>query len=283
MHSDALSPELNWNVATDDRGELHVAASIQSGTMFRDPETQRQRTVLRDVNRVQVTCPTCKVRDFCLSEGLDAESLRQIDQFVSSRNRVRKGETLFRIGDHFSTLYAIRSGSCKTVSLSQDGYDQVSGYHISGEIIGTDGIGTDRHGCQAVALEDTEVCGLPFDRIEALSRKNIAFQHNFHRLLSREISRERTLMMLLGTMHAEQRMAAFLLELSQRYDARGYSPSEFVLRMTRRDIGSYLGLKLETVSRLFSRFHREGLIHIQGRGVKLLDRPSLMRLIDCSN
>ena len=279
MHSDVPLPKPNWTVAADERGDMHVAAAIQSGRTFRDPETQRQRTVLRDVNRVQVTCPTCKVHDFCLSEGLDAEALRQIDQFVTSRNHLQKGETLFHIGDHFTSLYAIRSGSCKTVSLSEDGYDQVSGYHMSGEIIGTDGIGTDRHGCEAIALEDTEVCGLPFDRIETLSRKNTGFQHNFHRLLSREISRERTVMMMLGTMHAEQRMATFLLDLSQRYEARGYSSSEFVLRMTRRDIGSYLGLKLETVSRLFSRFHREGLIQIQGRGVKLLDRPSLLRLI----
>jgi CRP/FNR family transcriptional regulator len=278
MNPHAPLPDPNWNVATDEHGEMPVAATIQFLSAVRDAETQPQRPALRAVNRVQVTCPTCKVHDFCLSEGLDTEALRQIDQFVTSRIRLQKGATLFHIGDRFTSLYAIRSGSCKTVFLSEDGYDQVSGYHMSGEIIGTDGIGTDRHGCQAVALEDTEICALPFDRIEALSRKNIGFQHNFHRLLSREISRERTVMMLLGTMHAEQRMAAFLLDLSQRYQARGYSSSEFVLRMTRRDIGSYLGLKLETVSRLFSRFQREGLIQIQGRGVKLLDRPSLMRL-----
>ena len=212
---------------------------------------------------------------FCLSEGLGAEAMRQIDQFVTSRNRLQKGETLFHIGDHFKSLYAIRSGSCKTVSLSEDGYDQVSGYHMLGEIIGMDGIGTDSHDCRAVALEDTEICTLPLDRIEALARENIGFQHNFHRLLALEISRERALMMLLGTMHAEQRLATFLLDLSQRYEARGYSASEFVLRMTREEIGSYLGLKLETVSRLFSRFQRDGMIQLQGRAVKLLDRVSL--------
>ena len=156
---------------------------------------------------------------------------------------------------------------------------------MPGEIIGTDGIGTDSHGCQAVALEDTEVCALPFERIEALGRQNVRFQHNLHRLLSREIARERAVMMLLGTMHAEQRLAAFLLDLSQRYEVRGYSSSEFVLRMTREEIGSYLGLKLETVSRLFSRFQREGLdaspgtrreIARPGHPLKRLDR--LLRL-----
>jgi CRP/FNR family transcriptional regulator len=207
--------------------------------------------------------------------------MRQVDEFVISRKRLKKGETLFRIGDRFTSLYAIRSGSCKTVSLSEDGHDQVSGYHMPGDVIGIDGLGTDSHDCQAVALEDTEVCTMPFGRIEALAGHHAGFQHNLYRLLAREIARERTVMLLLGSMHADQRLAAFLLDLSQRYEVRGYSSSEFVLRMTRDEIGSYLGLKLETVSRLFSRFQREGLIQLQGRVVKLLDRVSLKRLIAC--
>jgi CRP/FNR family transcriptional regulator len=154
---------------------------------------------------------------------------------------------------------------------------------MSAEIIGTDGIGTDHHGCEAVALEDTEVCPLPFDRLETLGRRNIGFQHNLHRLLSREIARERGVMVLLGTMAAERRLAVFLLDLSQRYHARGYSSCEFVLRMTREEIGSYLGLKLETVSRLFSRFQRDGLLQVQGRVVKLLDRQSLKQLLESSD
>ena len=150
---------------------------------------------------------------------------------------------------------------------------------MSGEILGTDGIGTDRYSSQAVALEDTEVCVLPFGRLEAFGRQHVRFQHNLHRLLSREISRESKVMLLLGTMLAERRLAVFLLDLSERYRARGYSSCEFVLRMTREEIGSYLGLKLETVSRLFSRFQRDGLLQVQGRIVKLLDRASLKRLI----
>ncbi|HEX5864859.1 MAG TPA: helix-turn-helix domain-containing protein, partial [Casimicrobiaceae bacterium] len=124
---------------------------------------------------------------------------------------------------------------------------------------------------------------LPFERLAALGRQNGRFQHNLHRLLAREIARERAVMMLLGTMDAEQRLAAFLLDLSRRYQVLGYSSCEFVLRMTREEIGSYLGLKLETVSRLFSRFQREGLLQVEGRVVKLLDRASVKRLVDCSD
>ena len=262
---------------------MQVAVMLHTARPCQDFATPQPRTVLLDVKRVQVTCQTCKLQNLCLSEGLDAEATSHIDELVTARIRLRKGDTLFRTGVPFTSLYAIRSGSCKTVSLSEDGQDQVSGYHMPGEIIGTDGIGTDSHGCQAVALEDTEVCVLPFERIEALSRQNGRFQRNLHRLLSREIARERALMLLLGTMHADQRLAAFLLDLSQRYQVRGYSSCEFVLRMTREEIGSYLGLQLETVSRLFSRFQREGFLQVQGRVVKLLDRSSLKRLIECSD
>jgi CRP/FNR family transcriptional regulator len=270
------------NVGTDEEDKMQAAA-IQSGRTYRDFAAVRPNTVLHDINRAHVACPTCKLHDLCLSEGLDAECMRQIDELVTARIRLRKGETLFRTGDRFTSLYAIRSGSCKTVSLLEDGHDQVAGYHMPGEIIGTDGVGADVHGCQAVALEDTEVCALPFERLAALGRQNGRVQHNLHRLLSREITRERAVMMLLGTMDAEQRLAAFLLDLSRRYQALGYSSCEFVLRMTREEIGSYLGLKLETVSRLFSRFQREGLVQVQGRVVKLLDRASVKRLIDCTD
>ena len=124
---------------------------------------------------------------------------------------------------------------------------------------------------------------LPFDRLEAFGRKHVRFQQNLHRMLSREIGRECKVMLLLGTMLAERRLAVFLLDLADRYHARGYSSCEFVLRMTREEIGSYLGLKLETVSRLFSRFQRDGLVQVEGRVVKLLDRSSLRRLLEGSD
>jgi len=150
---------------------------------------------------------------------------------------------------------------------------------MPGEVVGLDGIGNDVHECQAIALEDSEVCVLPFDGIEEVAREYAGFQHNVHRYLSREIARQRSLMLLLGAMRADQRLATFLLDLSERYRARGYSSSEFILRMTREEIGSYLGLKLETVSRLLSRLQQEGLIQVQGRVVKLLERSVLKQLV----
>jgi len=141
-----------------------------------------------------------------------------------------------------------------------------------------DGIANERHECQAVALEDTEVCVIPFGQLEDLARQVSPLQHNLHQFLSREIGRDQNVMLLLGSMRAEERLAVFLLNLSDRYKRHGYSASEFVLRMTREEIGSYLGLKLETVSRLLSRFQAEGLLQVQGRDVKLLDVMALKQL-----
>jgi CRP/FNR family transcriptional regulator, anaerobic regulatory protein len=274
MRGSLSSTRPNIRVAADQWGEPHSAAAAHP---HREPRAHQPAIVLGNDNRGHIPWVVCK-----LQEGLDANTIRQIDESVSVRHRLNKGETLYHVGDPFISLHVIRSGSCKTVSLSEDGHDQVSGYYMVGEIIGTDGIGAGCYGSQSVALEDTETCALPFERLEALGRQNIAFQHSLHRLLSGEIARGRSVMVLLGTMNAEQRLAAFLLDLSQRYKTRGYSCSEFVLRLTREEIGSYLGLKLETVSRLFSRLHRCGLIQIEGRVVKLLDRKSLEQLIACS-
>jgi len=224
-------------------------------------------------------CSSCSMRELCLPFGLNAEDMQQIDALIGSRVKLKKGDALYRAGDPFQSLYAVRLGSLKTTVLAEDGREQVSGYHMLGDIIGLDGIGTERHGCQAVALEDTEVCVLPFERLEDLARSVATLQHNLYQFLSREISRDHNIMLLLGSMRAEERLAVFLLNLSERYRRRGYSSTEFVLRMTREEIGSYLGLKLETVSRLFSRFQEEGLIQIQGRAVKLLDPAALKLLV----
>jgi CRP/FNR family transcriptional regulator, anaerobic regulatory protein len=258
--------------------EAAVAARPITITL-RPTGRERSRVVLRDVSRPDGLCSSCSVRDHCLSDGLDPITTRRVDQLVTTRIRLHKGDTLYRPGEAFTALYAIHSGSLKTVLLAEDGRDQVAGYHMPGELVGLDGIGNEAHECQAIALEDSEVCSMPFGRIEQVAHDSTAFQHNVHRYLSREIRRQGALMLLLGTMHAEQRLAAFLLDLSQRYEARGYSPSEFVLRMTREEIGSYLGLKLETISRLLSRLQQEGMIQVQGRVVKLLERRALKRLV----
>jgi len=231
---------------------------------------------LRDL---KTHCMSCSMRDLCVPLGLDDEGMQKVDALINTRTKLKKGEPIYRAGDTFHSLYAIRLGSLKTTVLAEDGREQVAGYHILGDIVGMDGIGTHRHGCQAIALEDTEVCVLPFERLQDLSRAVPQLQHNLHLFLSREISRDHGIMLVLGSMRAEERLATFLLGLAERYRGRGYSSTQFVLRMTREEIGSYLGLKLETVSRLFSRFHDEGMIQVQGRAVKLLDTAALKQLI----
>ncbi len=219
------------------------------------------------------------MREFCLTVGLSGDELKEFGALVAHRTKLRKNDTLYRAGDPFFALYAIQFGSLKTAVLGEDGREQTTGYHMLGEIIGFDGIGTDRHRAGAIALEDTEVCVLPFVGIEHLARTMPALQRNVHRIMSREIARDQNVMLALGSMRAEERLALFLLDLADRYRRRGYSSTEYVLRMTREEIGSYLGLKLETVSRLFSRFQAEGVIQVQGRAVKLLDPAGLKRIV----
>lgn len=211
--------------------------------------------------------------------GLDEDELARIDELVATRRKVKRGATLFRTGEPFTSLFAIRTGFFKTCVTAEDGRDQVTGFQMAGEIIGLDGIVNDRHSCDAVALEDAEVCVMPFDRIGELSREVGALQHHLHRVMSREIVREHGVMLLLGTMRAEERLAAFLLNLVQRLHARGFSRHELVLRMTRQEIGNYLGLKLETVSRTFSRFAEDGLVEVRHRHVRILDVDKLKALL----
>ena len=259
---------------------MHVANAVRREASFRPQPAAPTRPALRDVSAP--TCSTCSLRNFCVSPKVDEDIAVELDRLVGTRVRLHKGDVLFRAGDRFTALYAIRMGSCKTVMLTGDGSEQVVGNHLPGEIMGTEAIAAGSHGCQAVALEDSEVCTLPFDRIESLAHSDSTFQRNLHRMMSKEISRERSAALMLGTMRAEQRLSWFLLDLSSRYQARGYSSTEFVLRMTREEIGSQLGLKLETVSRLFSRFHDEALIQVRGRIVTLIDRMALQHLITAS-
>jgi CRP/FNR family transcriptional regulator len=237
-----------------------------------------QAATVISIRDLQTRCSRCGIREMCLPVGLDADALRKLDGVVTARTRVRKGQAVYRAGDAFTALYAIRLGTCKTMVLASDGREQISGYHLVGDLLGLDGIAHERHECHAVALEDTEVCVMPFDHLEELARAVAPLQHNLHRFLSREIGREQHLMLMLGSMRAEARLAAFLLNLADRYRMRGYASTEFVLRMTREEIGSYLGLKLETVSRLFSRFHAEGLLQVHARTVSKLDLPALRTL-----
>ena len=212
--------------------------------------------------------------------GLNESEMERVDQVVATRRKVARGDNLFRNGDKFNALYAIRTGFFKTRISAEDGRDQVMGFQMAGEIIGLDGIVSDHHTCDAVALEDAEVCVMPYDRIEELSREITSLQRHVHKIMSREIVRENGVMLLLGSMRAEERLAAFLLNLVQRLHARGFSQSELVLRMTREEIGSYLGLKLETVSRTFSKFVEEGIVEVKQRHVRILNSDALKLIVN---
>jgi CRP/FNR family transcriptional regulator len=229
---------------------------------------------------IKVACSNCNLRELCMPVGLNEAELRRIDELVAHRRSIKRGSTLFRNGEVFTSLFAVRTGFFKTSLTTEDGRDQVTGFQMAGEIIGLDGIVNEQHTCDATALEDAEVCVMPFDRIEEISREVGALQKHVHRIMSREIVREHSVMLLLGGMRAEERLAAFLLNLVQRLQARGFSSQELILRMTREEIGSYLGMKLETVSRTFSRFADEGLIEVRQRHIHILDDQALKRLVN---
>jgi CRP/FNR family transcriptional regulator, anaerobic regulatory protein len=225
-------------------------------------------------------CSSCNLRELCLPSGLDADDLRRIDNLAYARRRVKRGEALYHAGAEFTALYAIRSGSFKTSLFDAEGHEQVSGFFMGGEFLGLEGLGSGTYNGSAVALEDSEVCVLPYALIEELAREVPALQRRLHAVLAREIVRDQGVMMLLGTMRSEQRLATFLLNLSARSLRRGYSALEFHLRMTREEMGSYLGLKLETVSRLFSQLHDARLIEVDYKHVRILDVPGLKRLLN---
>ncbi|MFM2240554.1 MAG: hypothetical protein RJA69_1928 [Pseudomonadota bacterium] len=229
---------------------------------------------------IKVACSNCNLRELCMPVGLSESDMQRIDDIVATRRKIKRGTPLFRNGERFTSLYAIRTGFFKTCVATEDGRDQVTGFQMAGEIIGLDGIVNDQHTCDAVALEDAEVCVMPFERIEDLSREVTSLQHHVHKIMSREIVREHGVMLLLGSMRAEERLAAFLLNLVQRLHARGFSQSELILRMTRDEIGSYLGLKLETVSRTFSKFVDEQLVEVKQRYVRILNAEGLRLIVN---
>ncbi|GAB7125859.1 fumarate/nitrate reduction transcriptional regulator Fnr [Amantichitinum ursilacus] len=236
---------------------------------------------IRDASLKQIrhACSNCSLRELCLPVGLSRDEMKQVDQLVTQGRPIRRGEYLYRAGQRFHSIYAVRLGFFKTSVISEDGREQVTGFHMNGELMGLDAISTTRHTCDAVALEDGEICELPFDDFESLARRIPALQHHLYRMMSREIVRDHGVMLLLGNMKAEERIAAFLLNLSERFEQRGYSHSSFHLRMTREEIGSYLGLKLETVSRTLSRFQEQGLVKVQNRLINLTDEAGLRQLV----
>ena len=222
-----------------------------------------------------VSCNECSLNPVCLPLAVSGSELTQLEQIMKRGRPLKRGEHLYRASDPFESVYAVRSGAVKSYSLSEEGDEQVTGFYLPGEIVGMDGISTAHHMSSVKALETASVCEIPFDRLEQLSQKIPSLQHHFFSLMSREIQADRELHMLLSKKSADDRVAHLLLSISARHQRRGLSPSSFRLPMSRYDIANYLGLAVETVSRIFTRFQQQGLIRAEGREVEILDRGAL--------
>lgn len=226
----------------------------------------------------QIGCERCSSRDICIPPSLRHAQLAGLVGVFGNSRKIERGEAIYRAGDAFENLYVLRAGSSKTVAMHRDGREQITGFQICGEFIGMEGLTTGTHTLDAIALEDSQVCAIPYHALEKLSYSDRELQRHLNCLMSREIVRESAHLMLMGSMNAEERVAAFLVNLSQRYRERGYSATEFQLRMTREEIGCYLGLKLETVSRMLTRLQRRGLIQMNGKQARIVDLENLERV-----
>lgn len=227
------------------------------------------------LDKTRVACKDCNLFQLCLPVGIDASELEELDNIIKRRRPIKRGEHLFHVGSPFQAIYAVRSGSIRTYAPTEDGHEQVTGFHLPGELLGLDAIHLKHHPCAAKALETTSICEIPFDRLEELSTHLPSLQHQLLTVMSKELLHDQSLLMLLGKKSAEERLAALLLSLSERYQRRGFSPTDFYLSMSRNDIGNYLGLAVETVSRLFSRFQEEGILVVQRKHICILDLPQL--------
>ncbi len=236
-----------------------------------------------DFPKLKVACRECTLFQLCLPVGVSEDDLDLLENIIKRRRPVQRGEYLFQMGESFESIYAVRSGSVKTYTLTEDGREQVTGFHLPGELVGLDAIGGGRHACTAKALETTSVCELPYGQLEDLWSRIPSLPRQLLRIMSREVLQDQILMTLLGKKSAEERLASYLLSLSTRLGQRGFSSHEFNLSMSRNDIGNYLGLAVETVSRVFTRFQDEKVLTVQRRNVRIQDLAALKRISSSSN
>ncbi|MDX1442317.1 MAG: fumarate/nitrate reduction transcriptional regulator Fnr [Gammaproteobacteria bacterium] len=228
--------------------------------------------------RLKKRCSNCSLSELCLPMGLDRIDVEQLDDVVDQSSPMHAGDHLYRKGDGFKALYAVRSGYLKTYIVDETGREQVLGFYLPGELVGLDAIYPEKHQCNAVALDTATVCELPYEKLSDLAEHLPSLQKQMFRLLSKDITSSQA---LTGDFTAEERLAAFLLGMSARLKVRGYSPTHFLLAMPRRDIANYLRLATETVSRVFKRFQKEGLIEVDRRDIRLLDLERLDAISRC--
>jgi CRP/FNR family transcriptional regulator len=227
------------------------------------------------VEQAKVACKDCNLFQLCLPVGMESHELDELDSIIKRRRPLKRGEHLFHVGTPFQAIYAVRSGSIRTYAPTEDGHEQVTGFHLPGELLGLEAIHLKHHPCAAKAMETTSLCEIPFERLEELCTRLPGLQHQLLTVMSKEILHDQSLLMLLGKKSSEERLAALLVSLSERYQHRGFSPTDFYLSMSRNDIGNYLGMAVETVSRVFSRFQEDRLLVVQRKHICIQDLPQL--------
>lgn len=226
----------------------------------------------------QVQCQTCSLSSLCLPVSLDMTEMERLDNIIEKSRPLKKGEHLFHQGEPFTSVYAIRAGTIKSYTITNEGEEQITGFFFPGELVGLGGFDGNEYPVSAKILETTTVCEIPFERLDDLSGQLPELRRQILRTMSKEIRDEQQMMLLLSKKNAEQRVATFLVKLSQRFKARGYSASQFRLSMSRNEIGNYLGLAVETVSRIFTRFQKNELIRVDGKEVELIGLDELYNL-----
>jgi len=232
-----------------------------------------------DVEHLKVSCKDCNLRELCFPHGMNDEELTNMEAVVEQPKSLHKNDFLYRDGDKTMAIYAVRSGCVKTMTESANGDEQIVGFHMPGELLGLDGFAEDTHTCNAVALETSSICELPLDQLETLCHTLPGLQKQMRRIMGKEVSNDHKLLLLLGKMTAEERLASFLLSLSTRMEERHWKENEFNLSMPRQDIANYLGMAVETVSRLFATFQAEKIIEVDRRHITVLDMPRLKTIV----
>lgn len=225
-----------------------------------------------------IHCQDCSISQLCIPFSLNEAELNLLDSIIERKKPIQKGETLFKAGDELKSLFAIRSGTVKSYTITEQGDEQITGFHLAGDLVGFDAVHAQNHLSFAQALETSMVCEIPYEILDELSGKMPKLRQQIMRLMSSEIIGDQEMILLLSKKNAEERLAAFLNSLSNRFSLRGFSPREFRLAMTRGDIGNYLGLTVETISRLLGRFQKIGLIRVKGKYITIDDPQALSEI-----
>lgn len=227
---------------------------------------------------IKASCFDCNLKSLCLPIAMDLRDIEKLDKIIQRSRPIHAGDHLYRSGDAFKSLYAVRSGSVKAYLIDDEGVEQVTGFYLPGEVLGFDGIANSVHSCNTVALETSSVCEMPFDRLEELTLAIPGLQHHFFQLMGKQIETDHQMMLTLSKKNAEGRIATLLLSLSRRYGRRNLSRSAIRLPMSRMDIGNFLGLTIETVSRTFSRLNKEDIVSVEGREIVIKNHERLEQL-----